>query len=99
MSRRDFKISDLILDDEDEARDPADYGARVLALTPAQQARVMDLIDLFGPERVSVCRPCARGSVVLEYPTGKMHSTVYRERLGPDAQPTERESGYELRRR
>ena len=85
---RPFRLADLVVPDGPEVRDPAAYGERVAALGAASATRVMDLIDTFGSDRVVVGTPRADGSVVVQYPTGKMHSDCVLGVLGNDGEWT-----------
>lgn len=79
-------IASLIVADDPEDRDPADYSPLTDGLSTAQQALIMDAVDIFGAQQVAVSRPAADGSVVLQVPTGKLHTTAHLTRVDRDGQ-------------
>jgi hypothetical protein len=79
-----FSIRDLIIEDDPDDREPADYGPKVAALPDPQARLIMDAIDTFTSRRVSWGGPYGDGTIVLERPTGKMHSTLRLTRYGAD---------------
>lgn len=78
------RIDDLIVADDPVDRDPASYG--VADLPAGQQQGLMDLIDTFGAARVVWSTPAVDGSIVVQWPTGKMRSTAWLARWDADGE-------------
>lgn len=85
---RNFRIDDLLIEDEPEIRDARDYGPRVAALSSAHAEFVMDRIDVFGADRVRFGTPKTDGTLQVEFPTGKLHSTNTIVEIDADGNPT-----------